>query len=151
MGAAHQQSCLGARTSGESEDLFLTNCLTARAVGLWAAGLLGLEGDQATAYAESLVVESVKPSHLDLVRKVEDDLRAKGIEISEHRVERMIERERDDARRRVSLRVWSKKPGDGGWERRIHHRLVIPPLVIPPHLKQWLERHMGDGLPGLFR
>lgn len=143
MGAAHQQSWQESRMSSAAEDLFFTNCLTTRGVGLWAAGLMGLEGERATAYAEALVTDFVRPGPLDIVKKIENDFRAHGVDMSEHRVDRVIERERDAASRRVSLRVWSKKPGDGGWERRIHRKFRMPPLVIPPHIKAWLERHFG--------
>lgn len=149
MGAVHQQSWLTSRNLYNSEDLFLTNCLTARAIGLWAAGLLGLEGDQAMTYAHALVIDFVTPGPLDIVQKLQTDFQAKGIKMSDHRISVMVDRQREAARRQVSLRIWSKKPGDGGWERRVYPRFVVPPMVIPPRLKRWLERHKGANVTNL--
>jgi len=143
MGSAHQQSWLGNKNPRNSEDLFLSNCLTAREVGLWAAGLMGLEDDQATAYAHALVNDFVTPGPLDIVQKLQADFQAKGIRISEHRIALAIDQRREAARKQISLRIWSKTPGDGGWERRIFPRLTLPPMVVPPCIKEWLERHKG--------
>ena len=143
MGVVHQQSWLTSRTLCNSEDLFLTNCLTIRAIGLWAANLLGLEGDKATTYAHALVIDFVTPGPLDIVQKLQTDFQEKGIKISDHRINVMIDRQREAARRQVTLRIWSKKPGDDGWERRTYPRFVVPPIVIPPRLERWLERHKG--------
>ena len=52
-----------------------------RLLGLWAAGLMGLEGDEAAAYAHA-VVDSVfdRPDH-DASHKVAQDLAARGVEM----------------------------------------------------------------------
>ena len=145
MEAFRQQSWQKGRASGNSEDLFLTDCLTARAVGLWAASLLGLDGDQAAAYAYQLVVEFVRPGSVDIVQKLQADFRVKGVKVSDHRITVVADRQREAARRQVSLRIWSKKPGDGGWERRVYPRVVVPPMIVPPALGRWLERHKRAG------
>lgn len=145
MGSMHQPDWLRDLNPCHSEDLFLRNCLTAREVGLWAAGLMGLTGDEATDYAHTLVSDFVKPGPLDIVQKLQADFRAKGIEISDHRIAVTIEHHQDTARRQIAGRVWSKTPGDGGWERRIFPRIVVPPLVLPQCIRDWLQRHQGTG------
>ena len=51
-----------------------------RLLGLWAAGLMGLEGEAAADYARSIVVEDLKEAGDDDVhRKVKADLEAKGL------------------------------------------------------------------------
>jgi hypothetical protein len=105
---------------------------------------MGLDDDKATTYAQTLVIDFVRPGPLDIVQKLRADFQAKGIEVSEHRINAVIERQRDSARRQISLRIWSKTPGDGGWERRTYpRRVMIPPMTVPPGLKRWLERHMA--------
>ena len=144
MGTAHQPNWLQGRTSCDPEELFLTNCVTTRAVGLWAAEVMGLTGAAATAYAEQLVIDFVRPGPLDIVEKLRADFLARGLEVSPHRIAAAIDRERNAAQNKVVMRVWSKKPGDGGWERRIFPRFMIPPMRLPPVLKRWLARHKDE-------
>jgi hypothetical protein len=63
-----------------------------RALGLWAAGKLGLEGDEATAYARSLIEADLEEAgDDDVYRKLKADFDAKGLDISEHRIRRTME------------------------------------------------------------
>ena len=53
-------------------------------LGLWAAGKLGLSGDEANAYAREVVASDFEEAgDGDVVRKVMGDLAAKGAAISE--------------------------------------------------------------------
>ncbi len=145
MAALDQGAWLRNDDHSNSEDLFLANCMMARAVGFWAADLLGVQGDQAETYAHALVMDFVKPGAFDIVQKLQTDFRAQGLDVSEHRIMAVLEQQRKEAQRRVALRIWSKAPGDGGWERRTHPRVIVPPMVVPPTLEQWLERHRESG------
>ncbi len=61
-------------------------------LGLWAAELLGLTGDEANAYAREVVASDMEePGDADLVRKVMGDFAAKDIEMSEHRLRVKLE------------------------------------------------------------
>lgn len=63
-----------------------------RALGLWAAEKLGLSGDEATAYATSVVESDLEEAgDHDVYRKVKADLDAKGVDVSEHRLRRMMD------------------------------------------------------------
>jgi hypothetical protein len=76
----------------DEEMRFKVMARRAKLLGLWAAGQLGLTGDAAEAYAKSMVVEDMsKPGDDDIVAKVIADLKAKGIEMSEHRVRKELE------------------------------------------------------------
>jgi hypothetical protein len=56
-------------------------------LGLWAAEMLDLKGEEADAYAKEVVAADLEePGDADLVRKVLGDLEAKGVELSEHRL-----------------------------------------------------------------
>ncbi len=61
-------------------------------LGLWAAELLGLDGDDAVIYAKQVVrADFEEPGDEDVFRKVQGDLDAKGLDVSEHRVRREME------------------------------------------------------------
>ena len=53
-------------------------------LGLWAAAELGLTGDEAEAYAKTVVTSDLKePGEEDVYRKVAGDFAAKGLAIPE--------------------------------------------------------------------
>ena len=55
-----------------------------RMLGLWAAGLMGLEGDHVEEYAKAVVRSEVdRPGDEDVLRKVWKDLTASGAKITE--------------------------------------------------------------------
>ena len=55
-----------------------------RALGAWAGGLMGLEGDHLEDYANAVVKSEIDlPSDEDVLRKVAKDLSASGLKISE--------------------------------------------------------------------
>ncbi|MGE5147452.1 MAG: DUF1476 domain-containing protein [Candidatus Eiseniibacteriota bacterium] len=61
-------------------------------LGLWAAGLMGLSGADAEAYAKEVVAADFqKPGDDDVVEKVVGDLKAKSIDRSEHQVRKQME------------------------------------------------------------
>jgi hypothetical protein len=56
-------------------------------LGIWAAGELGLSGDAADAYAKTVVAADFqKAGDEDVLEKVRDDFKAKGVAISDHRL-----------------------------------------------------------------
>jgi hypothetical protein len=58
-----------------------------KALGLWAAGLMGLSGDAAEAYAKSVVVaDMAEKGDEDVFRKIRADLDAKGTVQSDHQI-----------------------------------------------------------------
>lgn len=61
-------------------------------LGLWAADLLGLSGDDAAAYAKEVVRSDFeKPGDDDVLEKVLGDLQAKGVEASTHSVRKHMD------------------------------------------------------------
>lgn len=72
-------------------------------LGLWAAGEMGLEGDDAEAYAKEVVVADFEEAgDEDVFRKVRGDFDAKGIEISDHVIRKQMEDLLIEARKQVS-------------------------------------------------
>ena len=61
-------------------------------LGLWAAGLMELEGDAATAYARQVIESDFEEvGEEDVYRKVKGDLDEKKCEQSEHQVRKQME------------------------------------------------------------
>lgn len=82
--------------------LFRIRARRDRLAGLWAANLLGLTGTEADVYVREIVeaeIATVGPH--DLHVRLAADLHAKGIDISDHRVERELVRLLDVARQQV--------------------------------------------------
>ncbi|WP_448202589.1 DUF1476 domain-containing protein [Azospirillum sp. sgz302134] len=82
--------------------LFRIRARRDRLAGLWAANLLGLAGAEADAYVRHIIdtdIGSAGPH--DIRERLSSDLHAKGIDISDHRVERELERLLDVARQQV--------------------------------------------------
>ena len=61
-------------------------------LGVWAAGELGLKGDATEAYAKEVVAADFqKAGDEDVLEKVRDDFKAKGIAISDHMLRNKME------------------------------------------------------------
>ncbi len=60
-------------------------------LGLWAAGLMGLEGEAVEAYAKDVVRSDFEaPGDDDVLQKVLDDLTGKGVEATENLVRKQM-------------------------------------------------------------
>lgn len=71
-------------------------------LGLWAAEIMGISGDDAAVYAKEVVIADFKEvGEEDVFRKVKGDLNAKGLEVSEHRVRKAMSDFMEDAKRQV--------------------------------------------------
>lgn len=62
-------------------------------LGLWAAGLMKLSGEQAEAYAKSVVIADLEEAgDNDVIRKILADLSAAGVTVSESDVKEELAR-----------------------------------------------------------
>ena len=62
-----------------------------RLLGLWAAGEMGIAGDDAQAYAREVVkADLAEPGEEDVFRKIRADFDAKGVNQSDHQIRRMM-------------------------------------------------------------
>src|SRR5215467_3039702 len=60
-------------------------------LGLWAAEMLGIHGAEAEAYDKSLIKADLeKAGHQDVAHKILTDFKARGVEMSEHRLHKQI-------------------------------------------------------------
>jgi hypothetical protein len=73
-------------------------------LGLWAARLLGLGGDDAQAYAKSIVEIDLQPHGDDVVvEKLAQDFAAKGVSVDARRIRAELARLAQEARKQLRI------------------------------------------------
>ncbi|SMF79551.1 hypothetical protein SAMN06265365_13532 [Tistlia consotensis] len=88
--------------SHDSELQFRVEVRRNKLLGLWVAEMLGLKGEEADAYARDVISSDFEEAgDDDVVRKVLGDLKARDIELSEHRLRKKMDELRDVAKRQV--------------------------------------------------
>jgi hypothetical protein len=71
-------------------------------LGLWAAELMGMTGDDAAAYAKEVVKSDFEEAgDHDVFRKVRGDFDARGIEQSDHQIRHKMDQLLEEARKQV--------------------------------------------------
>ena len=71
----------------DSEQKFKAEARRNRLLGMWAAEQLGITGDAATAYAKEVVAADFEEAgDSDVLRKVADDFKAKGVAITDAQI-----------------------------------------------------------------
>jgi hypothetical protein len=81
-----------ARFALDQELRFKANARRNKLLGLWAAGLLGKTGDDASAYAAEVVKADFEaPGEEDVYRKVRGDFDAANVAVTEHQIRRQME------------------------------------------------------------
>ena len=71
----------------DQEQEFRSHARRNRALGQWAAGLMGLEGAHIDEYAKAVVKSDLElPGDEDVLRKVFEDLKGSGVAVSEGEV-----------------------------------------------------------------
>ena len=71
-------------------------------LGLWAADLMGLAGDEAEAYARQVVEADLEePGPEDVIRKVKADFEANDIDKSDRQIRRQLDECLAEAREQV--------------------------------------------------
>jgi hypothetical protein len=72
-------------------------------LGLWVAEQLGLKGEAADAYAAEVVsADFEEAGDADVIRKVTKDLKAKNVEVSDHRIRRRMDELLEEAKKQLS-------------------------------------------------
>lgn len=71
---------------------FKANARRNKLLGLWAAGLMGLDGEEAAAYAKTVIVADFEEAgDDDVFRKLRADLDAKKIDVSDHLLRKQMD------------------------------------------------------------
>ena len=88
----------------DQEQEFKAGVKRNRALGKWAAGLMGLEGKHIAEYAQAVVKSDFEqPGEDDVLRKVFEDLKGAGVSVTEGEVRmkmaELLAQARDDVRK----------------------------------------------------
>ena len=71
-------------------------------LGLWAAELMGMTGEEAAAYAKEVVKSDFEEAgDHDVFRKVRGDFDARGVEQSDHQLRHKMDQLLEEARKQV--------------------------------------------------
>ncbi len=82
---------------------FKAQARRAKLVGQWAAGLMGLSGQDADDYAKSVVVADLEEAGSeDLFRKIRADLDMHAVQLSDHQIRTKMEEALGEARASVA-------------------------------------------------
>lgn len=82
----------------DEELKFKANARRNKFLGLWAAELMGLSGDEADDYAKAVIrADFEEPGEEGVYRKVKGDLDTQHLEVSEHRVRKAMEHFMEEA------------------------------------------------------
>lgn len=87
-----RQEGFEAKFAHDEELKFKATARRNKLLGLWAAEKLGLSGEQAEAYAKTVVkADFEEPGDEDVFRKVRSDFDARGVDQSDHQIRRTME------------------------------------------------------------
>jgi hypothetical protein len=76
----------------DEEKKFKAEARRNKALGMWAAGKLGLTGDAADAYAKEVIVADFdQPGDADVFNKVKQDFAAKNVAVSDTELRRKMD------------------------------------------------------------
>lgn len=97
LGKAHEN-----KFAHDGDQEFKANARRNKLVGEWAAKLMGLEGDAVEAYAKEVVIADLEEKgDDDVFRKLRQDLDAKNVEMSDHRIRREMDELMQVAREQI--------------------------------------------------
>ena len=91
-----------ARFRRDQELEFKAGARRNKLLGLWAAEQMGISGEGAEAYAKEVVIADFeRPGDDDVLEKVLKDLTGKGLDVSERKVRKEMDRLMEIARQEV--------------------------------------------------
>lgn len=80
-----REKAFEAKFRRDKEREFKVTARRNKLLGLWAAEKMGLEEDDAEAYAKEVVIaDFTEPGDDDVVERVLTDMHARGVDVSEH-------------------------------------------------------------------
>lgn len=95
-----REKAFEAKFARDAELQFKVSARRNKLLGMWAAELLKLTPEEADAYAKSVIhADFEEVGDEDVFRKVYGDLTARGVEVTEHQVRRVMDEKMVEARR----------------------------------------------------
>jgi hypothetical protein len=88
-----REKAFEAKYRHDQETRFKVTVRRNKLLGYWAAERLGLTGEDAEAYAKAVIAaDFAKPGDDDVIEKILEDFTASGVEMSEHRLRKELDR-----------------------------------------------------------
>jgi len=101
-----RQTAFENKYAHDQDMLFKIEARASKLFGLWAGEQLGLGPDDAKTYAAEMVGENlIEPGYDDIKRKAVADFAAKGVDVSEHIIDSMIEKSMLEAQAQIETEV----------------------------------------------
>ena len=89
---SEREKAFEAKFKNDQELQFKVNNRRNRLLGEWAAEQMGMNTDEAAAYAKTVVASDFeKPGHDDVIEKVMADFAERGTQVSEHQLRRQAD------------------------------------------------------------
>lgn len=99
MSIENREKAFEASFAKDQQANFTLEARTSKLLGLWAAGKMGLTGDEAASYAKEVVAANLdEPGYSDIKAKVAKDLQAKGVSLSAAELDREVMKAESEAR-----------------------------------------------------
>lgn len=77
----------------DQQQAFQVEARACKLLGIWAAGKMGMTGDDALTYAKSVVIANLdEPGYDDVKRKIMTDLSGAGFAVTEIEIDHAIEK-----------------------------------------------------------
>ena len=107
---SEREKAFEAKFRQDEELRFKVTARRNRLLGEWAAGLMGIGGEDAAAYAREVVKSDFeKPGDEDVLEKVLGDLTARGVETSAH----LVRKQMDELMPTAMAQIQDEAAGDG--------------------------------------
>lgn len=92
-----------AKYKQDQERQFKTTARRNKLLGLWAAGMLGITGDAADAFAKGVVMADLeKPGDDDVIQHLLRTFGDRGIEMTEHKIRQEMDRLQAEAEAQIN-------------------------------------------------
>lgn len=105
-----REKAFEAKYQMDQDRVFKVNVRRCKLIGLWMAEKMGLDGAEADAYAKEVVASDFdRPGPDDVVEKLQADVAAKGLDISEHMIRTEMDRFFDEAAGQIEAEAAAAK------------------------------------------
>jgi len=92
MSFSDRQKAFEEKFRHDQELRFRVDVRRNKLIGLWAAELMDIKGEEAEAYARDVISTDLsEPGDDDVVRKILGDFHERNVDISEHRLRKKLE------------------------------------------------------------
>ncbi len=109
MSMDDRKAALENKFAYDQQTAFKIEARASKLIGMWAAGLMSISGEEAVAYAKEVVASNLdEPGFDDVKRKVMADFGAAGVQVSDHAFDTIIQQKVEEARAQIEAEAAAK-------------------------------------------